>query len=116
MENNLLFEIGDTIKVIRGEMEKYGFYISHEINRPEIYSKNSEKSRILGYKIIQSLNSCGTYKIDYYGDYPENKEGILRAFHTRIVLLEKIIFTRNFSCTYNHPSKSLTGTIIYNKI
>jgi len=113
MENNLLFDIGDTIKIVRGEIEKCGFYLSHDINRPDIYNKDSEKSRVLGYTRVNALNSCGAYKIVYFGDYPENKKGILRAFHTRIVLLEKIIFTQKFSCFYSNPSKDFIGTGFY---
>ncbi len=113
MDDNILFDIGDTIKIVRGEIEKCGFYISHDINRPEIFNKDSEKSRVLGYKTIHALNSCGTNKIVYGGDYPENLKGILRAFHTRIVLLEKIIFTEKNSCYYNYPLKNFVGTGFY---
>lgn len=113
MEDNVLFDIGDTIKIVRGEIYKCGFYISHDINRPELFNKDSEKSRVLGYKIIEALNSSGTHKIVYIGDYPENKKGILRAFHTRIVLIEKIIFTKKFSCHYNNPSRNFVGTGFY---
>ena len=65
MEDNLLFEIGDTIKIVKGEMEKNGFYIAHEIMRPDLYDKNAEESRVLGYRRIQSLNVYGKKNMIY---------------------------------------------------
>ena len=92
MENNILFDIGDTIKIVQGEMEKNGFYISHEINRPDLYKKNSEEARVLGYRRIQSITVYGKRNMIYNGDYRDGIISYLRAYHTRIVLCEKAMF------------------------
>lgn len=97
MEDNLLFEIGDTIKIVKGEMEKNGFYIAHEIMRPDLYDKNAEESRVLGYRRIQSLNVYGKKNMIYSADYQESIGGFLRAYHTRIVLCEKAMFNKTLS-------------------